>query len=93
MAAQVAKIALVVFAVAFAFVAAYCLLWFFASSDLAFVSCNGHFSLSAPTFRCKQPPIALILTVVFVALSVSALLWSRRLSRGRASAEESDGVA
>ena len=48
MAAQVAKIVLVVYAVAFAFVGAYCLLWFFASSDLAFVSCNGQLASESP---------------------------------------------
>jgi hypothetical protein len=26
----------------------YCALWFFAASDLAFIPCNGHFSVFAP---------------------------------------------
>jgi cytochrome bd-type quinol oxidase subunit 2 len=58
----------------------YCAMWFFAASDLAFDSCNGHFSLFAPTFRCRQPYVAAILCVVSLLLA-AWLFWIER--RGR----------
>lgn len=64
----------------------YCAMWFFASSDLAFVPCNGRFSLFAPTFRCRQPYVAAILFVV-LALSAMGLLWVSRRIRKRAAGQ------
>ncbi len=58
----------------------YCAMWFFAAADLAFVPCNGQFSLFAPTFRCRQPYVAAILCVVLM-LSAAGLLWAARRRR------------
>lgn len=55
----------------------YCLLWAWASANLAFVPCDGHFSWTAESYRCRQPHIALSLT--FLLLMVGVLLV--RLSR------------
>ena len=52
----------------------WCLLWVFSSSHLAFVACDGKFSLFAESFRCKQPYIAMILATVSLLGSV-ALAW------------------
>jgi hypothetical protein len=59
---------------------AYCTLWAFSSADLAFLPCNGNFALNAPTFRCRQPQIAMILSAAFLALAL-ALLWASRASK------------
>lgn len=60
-------------AVIFVFGGAYCVLWMFASADLAWSYCNGDYSLFANTFRCRQPYIAMILAVVQFGLAVVAL--------------------
>ena len=56
----------------------YCALWFFAASDLAFIPCNGHFSVFAPTFRCRQPYVAAGLFVVLVLFAAGVLLFAYR---------------
>ena len=57
--------------------AAYCALWIWASVDLAFVPCNGTFSLSAPTFRCRQPQVAMILSALFLIVAIALLRAAR----------------
>jgi len=42
----------------------WCLLWMFASADLAFLACDGNYSLFHEQFRCRQPNIAMILWFV-----------------------------
>lgn len=37
----------------------------FASADLAFVACDGKYSLVHEYFRCRQPYIALLLWMIF----------------------------
>ncbi len=54
------------------------LLWVFSSSSLAMVACNGHFSLSSPEFRCKQPQIAIIVWLGFGALCLGLLFAALR---------------
>ena len=55
----------------------YCALWVWSSFDLAFSAC-GNFSLFAETFRCRQPYVALILTVVFLISAAAILAVARR---------------
>lgn len=40
------------------------LLWMLASADLAFLACDGKYSLFHEQFRCRQPNIAIILWLV-----------------------------
>jgi LPXTG-motif cell wall-anchored protein len=56
----------------------YCALWFLSSSDLAFLQCQGHFSLFADTFRCRQPYIAAILGGLLLLSATALLLMFRR---------------
>jgi len=39
----------------------FCLMWVFSSSSLAFIPCNGQYSLFHESYQCRQPGIALIL--------------------------------
>jgi hypothetical protein len=43
----------------------------FASADLAFIACDGNYSLFHERFRCRQPIIALIAWVAFGVACVS----------------------
>ena len=67
-------------AAAFAF-AAWCALWIFSSADLAFVPCHGTYSLFAPTFRCRQPPLAMVLCGASLLVAFSLLLIRRIAKR------------
>lgn len=63
-------------------VSGYCLLWVWSSLDLAYIPCNGTFSLFAESFRCRQPHVAAILCLAFTV--IATLLWlatRRRRSR------------
>lgn len=51
----------------------WCFLWMFASADLAFVACDGKYSLFHERFRCRQPNIAFLLWVGFGVACVSLL--------------------
>lgn len=64
--------------------AGYCLLWAFSASSLAFVACNGEYSLFAESFRCKQPVLAVYGMWFFAILGVACLIgtWVYA-SRGR----------
>lgn len=64
---------------------AYCALWVFSSLDLAFLDCNGSFSLFASTFTCRQPYVAAI-GCLFFALSAVGLLLALRRKRTHLSA-------
>ena len=57
--------------------AIYCGLWVWSSSDMAFSAC-GKFSLFAESFRCRQPYVAMILTVVFFISAAAILTVARR---------------
>jgi len=59
----------------------YCAFWFFSSSDLAFLSCQGRFALFGATFRCRQPYIAVILGAAFLLCGVGILFTTRRKNR------------
>ncbi len=53
------------------FIAAwFCLMWVFSSSSLAFIPCNGQYSLFHETYQCRQPGIALILWLLTGATSL-----------------------
>jgi hypothetical protein len=45
----------------------------FASADMAFVDCDGKYSLFHERFRCRQPNIAFLLWVGFGVACVSLL--------------------
>jgi hypothetical protein len=66
--------------VAFAF-AAWCALWVFSSADLAFVPCHGNYSLFAPTFRCRQPPLAMVLCGASLLVAFGLILIGRIAKR------------
>lgn len=68
-------------AVVFVLASLYCALWVFSSADLAFTACNGEYSLFAPSFRCRQPYIAIILAVVSFGVAVMAFVACRRTPR------------
>jgi hypothetical protein len=48
----------------------YCFLWVFSSSSLAFLHCNGNFSMTHADMRCRQPQIATILWLVLGVTSI-----------------------
>jgi hypothetical protein len=58
----------------------YCVLWIVSSASLACASCNCHFSLLAPSFRCRQPYVALLLSVAFLIVAVVLVAKVRRSS-------------
>lgn len=68
-------------AVVFVLASFYCVLWIFSSASLAFPACNGEYSLFAPSFRCQQPYIAIILAFVSFGLAVVAFVACRRNPR------------
>jgi hypothetical protein len=47
--------------------AVYCILWIFSSASLASGFCENHFSIFHKEFRCRQPYIALFLSLIFLA--------------------------
>jgi hypothetical protein len=51
----------------------WCFLWMLASADMAFVDCDGKYSLFHERFRCRQPDIAFLLWVGFGVACVSLL--------------------
>ena len=59
----------------------YCSLWVFSSASLACTACNCEYSFFAPTFRCRQPVIALTLAVASFGGAVAVLVARSRLSR------------
>ena len=71
--------------------ALYCGLWILSSSDLAFVACDGKFSLFADSFRCRQPYVALILAIGFLIASSFAIYVRYRVGRSQ-SRGVSDGA-
>ena len=65
-------------AVVLLFASFYCFMWIISSASLACTACNCEYSLFAPTFRCRQPYIAMILTGVFLIAAVVILVKTRR---------------
>jgi hypothetical protein len=53
----------------------WCLLWMFASVDMAFLACDGKYSLFHEQFRCRQPSIALYLWLSFGIACVALLFF------------------
>ena len=49
--------------------ACYCLLWIISSSRLAADACSGY-SLFHEVSRCRQPHLAMVLTLLFVPIGV-----------------------
>jgi hypothetical protein len=72
---------LLVVAVLLIFGALYCAMWFVSSSSLACTACNCEYSFSAPTFRCRQPPIALALGAGLLLAAVVCFYLRWRLHR------------
>jgi hypothetical protein len=77
--------ALYLVAALFLLAAIYCALWIVSSFSLAFTACE-EFSLLASTFRCRQPYVALILSILFVVLSGTSIYLARRHKAQRARA-------
>jgi len=50
----------------------FCLMWVFSSSSLAFIPCNGQYSIFHESYQCRQPGIALILWLLTGATSLLA---------------------
>jgi hypothetical protein len=61
--------------------ALYSALWTVSSTSLAFVACDGKYSLFAESFRCRQPYIAGLLAVVLFAASIWAMYVRARIGR------------
>jgi len=55
----------VIAAIVFFLASWWCLLWVFSSAHLAFLACDGKYSLFHEHFRCRQPYIAQILWISF----------------------------
>jgi hypothetical protein len=70
----------VVLAVIFALLGLYCAIWVFSSADLAFISCDNHYSLFSPIPRCRAPYIAIIASALFFLLAVCSIVFGRRAS-------------
>ncbi|RAN77890.1 hypothetical protein B5P43_18655 [Bacillus sp. SRB_336] len=65
-----------------AFVAGvYMLLWAISSLDLAFLYCNGTYSLAAKELRCQRPVFLLVAFVAFFIVGVTLGAWA--FIRGR----------
>lgn len=67
-------------AAGFTLLALYAVLWVFSSADLAFLACDGKFSLFATSLSCRQPYLALIL---FGASVLIALICTMRGIKSR----------
>jgi hypothetical protein len=78
MSAQVRRRASVVLAVIFASLGFYCAIWVFSSADLAFITCDNHYSLFSPIPRCRTPYIAMIASALFFLLAICAIVYGRR---------------
>jgi hypothetical protein len=74
------KTALAIASVVLALAGLYCGLWIFSSASLSCLACNCEYSLFAPTVRCRQPYIAMILSAVCFGLCLAALIVRRRLT-------------
>ena len=61
----------------------YCALWFLSSSSLACVECNCEYSLLAVNPRCRQPYIAMVLTVLAAVAAAAAFIAAGKLRRHR----------
>jgi hypothetical protein len=69
------------------FASFYCVLWIVSSASLACTACNCEYSLFAPTFRCRQPYIAMILAGAFFIAAIMILVRTRRRRASDASAQ------
>ena len=62
---------------AFAFgAAAYFFLWAISNVELAFVDCNGTFSLHAANFRCQRPILLIYAFYAFAFLGAALGIWA-----------------
>jgi hypothetical protein len=53
-------------------------MWFFASSSLACMECNCHYSLFSDKFRCRQPIIAMIGGVLSILSMIGVTYFHRK---------------
>ena len=81
MSPRVTRVVGCVAAVTFLAAGAYSFLWIFSSASLACVACDCTYSLFAPTFRCRQPVIAEVLSVVFLLLFIGSCIIVAKSSR------------
>jgi hypothetical protein len=70
------------------FASFYCFLWILSSASLACTACDCHYSLFAPTFRCRQPLIAEILTGLFLISAVTIFVMTRKRRASDASSKD-----
>lgn len=75
------RIGFYLLAVFFVLTGLYCLLWVMSSYSLAFVDCNGTYSLTAETFRCRQPPLAGLLALASFVLAGLMIYVARRAKK------------
>jgi hypothetical protein len=59
-------------------VACWALLWIFSSYSLAFVACDGQFSMFAENARCRQPQLAMLLLCFSVGGAIGLAILARR---------------
>jgi hypothetical protein len=65
-------------AVFFALAGIYCLLWALSSSSLACTACNCSYSLWAENARCRQPPVALLLSLFTFSVAAVMAVFGRK---------------
>ncbi len=58
----------------FLFSAVWGVMWFFSSSSLASSFCENQFSLFHELFRCRQPYLAIILSITSIALFFTMII-------------------
>jgi hypothetical protein len=78
---HIACFACFAFATVLVVAALYCLLWVVSSSSMAFTECNGHYELFSSNVRCRQPPLAALLALVFALLAPLLIYVGWRLGR------------
>jgi hypothetical protein len=75
------RVARVLASTAFFLGALYSALWVFSSASLDFQACDGRYSLFAPTFRCRQPYVAGLLSAALFAAFIYANYLGARAER------------
>lgn len=65
-------------AVLFILCGLFCLLWIVSSISLAFADCNGTYSFFTENIRCRQPPIAGLLSLASFLVAVVLFVIGRK---------------
>jgi len=78
---RVLRVMAFVVAVIFMLVAGWSFLWVFSSASLACTECNCSYSLFHPVPRCREPYIAILLSVSCFAFAVGAIIFGWRQKR------------